>query len=318
MKVLRIGDPHVTVSNLEDSEKLLSFIFKTAKDTKPDYIEFMGDLLDTHDVIRSRVLNFWYGWLKKISSEFKIIILVGNHDKIGDKSLESLSSLSTFELIKNVTVVNESLCIDNLLYVSYLSDNDRLIEICKQNRHCNTLIAHATFLGAQYENGFYADDGIDLSLIPQNKVISGHIHKSSTVGKCFYPGSPRWIKATDANQDKGIYLFDHKNDGSYSYEFFSTRGVVTPIVEVTILEDKVEEGESKLADLFGKVYVELKGSSEWISNYKKTLDKRYFLKIVPTDSKIVRKPSKKGISLNEYLQKNSSNFNQILSIVEAL
>lgn len=310
---------HVTVANLEDSNKLLQFILETARHVEPDYIEFMGDLFDTHDVIRGRVLDFWDSWLEKLGQEFAVLVLVGNHDQSGDKSLESLAnSIKVFRRIPNVKVVSDFHAMNNLLYVAYTSDNEKLIHICNQHQSQNTLIAHATFLGATYENNFYADDGIDLTRIPQSRVVSGHIHKTQTVGKCFYPGTPRWLKATDANQDKGIYLFDHKDDGSYSYEFFSTKEIVTPIVEISILETSPEEGEKQLLSAKGKIYVELKGSSEWIAKYKKTLDKRYFLKIVPTDSKIVRKAVKKGITLNEYLQQNSNNFNEIYQLIESL
>ena len=45
-KILRVGDPHVQVSNLKDAEKLLDFAIVTAIERQIPTIEFLGDADD--------------------------------------------------------------------------------------------------------------------------------------------------------------------------------------------------------------------------------------------------------------------------------
>ena len=73
MKILRVGDPHITVSNIEESKKLLDTILLIATDNKVNCIEFLGDLFDNHSVIRSEVLDFWDFYFKKLN-DLKIFI----------------------------------------------------------------------------------------------------------------------------------------------------------------------------------------------------------------------------------------------------
>ena len=70
MKVLRVGDPHITVRNLDEALKLLAFIFEMARKYKVDRIEFLGDLMHTHAVIRVEVLDFWAKAFKQLGEEF--------------------------------------------------------------------------------------------------------------------------------------------------------------------------------------------------------------------------------------------------------
>ena len=77
-KSVVVGDPHITVSNLKESEILLSFIHKTAIDNKADSIIFMGDQFHTHSLIRVEVQQFWKKWLSTLSCDFYIYALVGN------------------------------------------------------------------------------------------------------------------------------------------------------------------------------------------------------------------------------------------------
>ena len=60
MKILRVGDPHVKPNNLKEfREALMRFALSEAIARKVDVLEILGDLFDTHSIVRLEVLEFW-------------------------------------------------------------------------------------------------------------------------------------------------------------------------------------------------------------------------------------------------------------------
>lgn len=305
MKILRVGDPHITVKNLEDASKLIDFIILTAKRNSVDRVEFMGDLFHTHAVVRVEVMDFWKKSFKKITeSGFPVLTLVGNHDQPGSREKEDLSALDVFEDLTDITVVNKPKIFDNILYVPYMSDGAKFVETVNRLHKENgvkALVAHQTFTGATYENGFYAKDGIDLELIPFEHIICGHIHKEQKIGPCHYIGTPKWDGMADANQDKGIWVYTHDETGSVVHKgFVSTREVVTPIYKFAL-----EEGRDihEIPDN-ARVFIELRGTTAWINKMKKKYKGRAQLKAIPTDKRKPRVELSEGVGLSEYLDKH--------------
>lgn len=302
IKVLRVGDPHVQISNLKDSEKLIDFIINTAITRKVMNVEFLGDLFHTHAVLRIEVIDFWQrSFRKMITSNLNCTVLVGNHDQPGSKEKEQeMNALNIFDVHDNFTIVNKPSEILGTAYIPYMSDRQSFIDAAKQlydQGATELLVAHQTFTGAQYENGFFSEEGIDPALIPQKQIISGHIHKSQQVGKCFYPGTPKWDTMADANEPKGIWIFTHTNSGEYiEKEFISTSDIVTPI----ILYD-IKEGED-LPEInpSARNYVTLEGKTVWINKVKSKL-KGCNIKIKPTD-RAMSKNNNNSVSIDKYLE----------------
>src|ERR1035437_6763544 len=101
MKTLKVGDLHVKPNNLKESEELMQFILHSANSCIVDRVEFLGDLLDTHDIVRLSVLKFWTKWFHILSKQsFKVVILIGNHDLSGDYS-DTFSALHTALHLEN-------------------------------------------------------------------------------------------------------------------------------------------------------------------------------------------------------------------------
>lgn len=299
MHVIRVGDPHVTLSNIKEAQSLVDFIILKAKEFQADRVEFMGDLFHTHAVKRLEIEKFWHNAFVAITQAgYPIVALVGNHDQVG-KGNEDFNALHTLSYIPNVTIVQDAIKLNNITYIGYHRDSDVLIKKANQ-QHSKCLIAHATFTGATYENGFYAEDGIDPDLFVHEEIISGHIHSSQQVGKCFYIGTPKWDTLSDANQDKGIWYFRHSDDGAVmEKEFISTKEVVLPIMKYTI-----NEGES-LPEINPehKNYIELVGQSAWILKMKKKIKGMAQIKGRPTDRISQSRTNDNGemLSINQYL-----------------
>lgn len=294
MKILRVGDMHVTVRNLIESEKLINFIFTQASRYEVDRIEFLGDLNHNHAVVRVEVLDFWQKTFN-ILEYFDIIVLVGNHDQIGSKEKEQeINSLNIFDSM-SVKIINKPSIIESIVYIPYMSDHEAFLKAIKDlydQGATKLLVAHQNFTVPLYS------DMIDQNLVPQEAIVTGHIHEQRQVGKVFQVGTPKWDTMSDANEDKGIWIFDHNEDGSIkSKQFISTKHVVTPIVKITVNEG---DEDPVLADN-SKNYLELIGSTSWITQMKKKYKGLAAIKARPSDRKYVNVNKDKMFSIIDFL-----------------
>lgn len=273
MKVIIVGDPHVQVSNLEESNILLDKVFEAAKTEGVEKIVFLGDMFHNHDVVRSQVLSFWIRKLK--ASPFPVTIVTGNHDMPGSKELEGVvSALDALDEIKGVTVVGSPvMTLNGVGFCPYRHSKDAfLLDVAAlAAKGAKTIFCHQTFDTAQFENGFYAPEGVDpKSLPPGVKMISGHIHaEQKIVGPGFdiwYPGTPRWLTASDANSKKAFWLYD--TDSGETKRFDSSEFIV-PLIRLEISEnDEIPDLTKRNTD---RTSIQLTGSALWVKEIKKKL-----------------------------------------------
>lgn len=280
MKILRIGDPHIKPSNLEEAEDLMHFINDVILERQPDRIEILGDLFHTHAIVRLEVLEFWVEWLDVLlTHEIPLYVLRGNHDMASDQE-NCPSVFSVFKLIKKKHFhycdnPRADQKIDGpFAYISYYGDHKAFIDVANNcaKEGAKVLICHQTFDGSKYESGIWAPDGIDASKINFSLIISGHIHTHQDMMKdgkrIIYPGTPKWDTASDANEQKGIWMYEHDSDGAIiREEFISTGEVCTPLVSLTWLEGQPKPEYSEQAD----VTIELVGSAQWIAEQEALL-----------------------------------------------
>jgi len=302
-KILRIGDPHIKPSNLEEAEKLFHFINAKILELQPDRVEILGDLFHTHAVIRLEVLEFWNGWLDVFVAHENIefVVLIGNHDMTGNYESHT-SALGVFKHMakkhKNLKIVENPRTEGIYSYISYTHDRNTFYDTCRRlaSEGSKVLICHQSFSTSKFESGTYDPEGIDPSPIPFDLIISGHIHahqKCVADGKTIiHPGTPKWDSLSDANEDKGIWLYEHDDiTGAIVNEtLIRTAGVVTKIVSLVW-----EEGKDLPAIPSGcKVNIELIGSSQWVGDQKKVLKGTVSLSTKITDraNKTERKPGR--------------------------
>ena len=270
-KKLYLGDPHVLPSNLEESERLLYFVVQTADKHGVDEVVILGDLFHTFGVVRVEVINFWKTWLQNLSRKYKVVVLTGNHDyknQSNDKDPES--ALDIFDLIKspNLILVKNPTLDGPFAYLPYIHDNQTFIKCVNElaEQGAKVAIGHVEVDGAQFENGFYAPNGVNQNALEVDLLVSGHVHKRARFGKTIYPGTARWLSKLDANNEKGLWLVDHnsENGSIVKEEFVDVSSVCTPIYKITVKEgeeDPVVEKNSRTA-------IEFIGSSEWVSKQK--------------------------------------------------
>lgn len=304
MRILRIGDPHVKVSNIDESERLVEFVADLAMKQNVQRIEILGDLFHTHAILRLEVLEFWTWALELLSDVCEVVVLVGNHDQTGDYNSHS-SALDIFQKLrrKNLHIIDAPRAMGCFGYMPYTHDSARFIELANalNQSGAKTLVCHQTFSGSKYENGFYAPDGIDPESVSFELIISGHIHAFQKFGKIIYPGTPRWDSISDANQPKGVWVYSHDDISGaiLSEEFFTSEHVCRPILSFTY-----REGDTTIPiwNEGARVALELVGSSGWVSLEKQRFKGKCSIKTKITDQK--RLESRKSGNNLEFFLKN--------------
>lgn len=311
MKILRLGDPHVKPSNIKESDRLMAFVVNKCRELKIDRLEILGDLFDTHSIVRLEVLEFWQKWLKLFSEQlFSTIVLVGNHDLIGSYD-STYSALHVFKELpycydhdgrgSGVKIVYEPFIEGKFGYLPYIHDNKKFVEEANKLaiEGATVLISHPNYEGTYYDNGSPITDAVDPNSLDSKflLLIGGHIHTEQELNRIWLTGTARWLTKSCANKRKGIWLCEHDVTGAMtSKEFISTESVCTPIVSLTWSEGQERPEIPERA----KVDIELIGSSDWVTKQKLELKNKVAISSKITDIKKSRE-RKSGKSLHEFL-----------------
>lgn len=238
-KFLLIGDLHAQINNLEDTEIIFDHIEKLVKENDISFVVYLGDMYHTHSVMRQEVVEVLQRRLRttKGNAQGKPIVLVGNHDLVGPTSLQM--NACDLTLSEVAAVISEPLEVGDILFVPFIPNNDVFINICNNYKKTKIIICHQTFDGSVYENGFYAPGGIDQKKIPQQLIISGHIHKRQTIGNVVYVGTPRALTAAEYNENKGLIILEYDDSivdvkDAHKFRLFSLNPYVKTFKKIDV------------------------------------------------------------------------------------
>lgn len=252
---LFIGDYHATEKELDDCERLAKYIIDILRSDTALVPVFLGDLYDTHGIIRAEVQKFWYDLFNLMPR--KPIVITGNHDIPTNRHSSANSLLAHADHI-TLVAKNSMYAHEGNVFASYFTDKELFIKECNKYKETN-LVAHQTFSGAKYENGFPAKDGIEANLVPQTKIISGHIHTASSFGKVTYVGAPRWRSFFDANQkERFIYKMDRDLN---IVERYPTSSICRVMHHFVVKEGEPLEIHPNLKDVYN---IDIHGSQDFI------------------------------------------------------
>lgn len=263
---LVVGDPHVTVEELDDCRALRDLVLAECRKHWYQGVIFLGDLHHNHASVRIEVLDFWRGFFQELETLYaEALVLVGNHDRGHDQN-SRVNSVWPYE--GSAAVIDTPRVIHDILFVPWCPTHEEFLAAVKDNKR-PTVICHQTFTGAKYENGMYASDGIDPDAVPANSIISGHIHTPMTFGRVFYPGAPRWRTAADANVNRAIYRMRFMDGMLLETERVETAGHCRQLVDLDIYENE----EFKVPDpkVPYSLVVTLHGTQAWIDGIRPQL-----------------------------------------------
>ncbi len=294
-----ISDVHFSMPNLELATKALDLALEKADELGVPCI-IAGDLHDTKANIRGECVNAIRDALK--ASKCITYVLVGNHDKINEKSEEH--SLNFIE--DRVIIINEPTQIMLAGFIvtafPYYHNSEWLKEDLKKVEPGTIVIMHQGITGSN--SGEYIQDksAITTEDVKDFRVISGHYHtrqdikcgrpQKGAVGLFSYIGNPYTQNFAEANDPpKGFQIL--MDDGLL--EFVPTNLRKHVVVKAAVRPDNTGlhfEYENFTFNPGDLLWVKLEGSKETLLRTSKQvvsvalpiLSMDFRLDLIPTDT----------------------------------
>lgn len=220
---LVIGDPHFKANNILQGREYIERCVTLAQKVNPTFIVVLGDVLDTHEVVRVQPLNLATKFIDRLSSVAKTFVLIGNHDLINQSQF--LTDNHAFNALKkwpNVTIVDTpvSYSIDGhvFVFVPYVPKGrfmDALKTVDEEWPMAATIFSHSEFRGLKM-GAIVSQDGDKWSK-KYPPIINGHIHEEQIVGNVYCPGSSIQL-AYGESGDKCVWEVTYSDDDE-SFEY---------------------------------------------------------------------------------------------------
>jgi DNA repair exonuclease SbcCD nuclease subunit len=289
-KVFVIGDPHIRQKFMDDAEKLVSFTVALAKELKPDLIVCLGDILDTHEVVRTIPYKFACSFLEQLSEIAHTFLLIGNHDMIN--ASQFLTDNHPFNPLKRVPrlhIVDKP--VDATLkgmkfvfcpfvppgrFIDALSvgnPDTQAYPIQWEDAQC--IFAHQEFKGCHYGGVMesVSGDEWDKSKPP---VISGHIHEEQHLKNgVHYVGTPiQHDYASGDVPEKFVWLVTFTKGKRFSKEDIEKhnlgiRGKKQLVLSIEEVEARQEEIMREQDDIRGNdIRLVVTGTKETIMAFR--------------------------------------------------
>mgnify|MGYP001303627202 FL=1 len=230
MKVAIITDTHYGGKN--DNLQFASFQRQFYEDTFFPILRregvttllHLGDVFDRRKYSNYQSLALAKEMFFDPAREFKIHMLVGNHDAYFKNSNHINSVSLTCKEYDNITVyqdIPEVIEIEghHILLVPWIAPAHRpaalnLISKAK----ADIVMGHLEINGSEMVPGLYCDHGLERDLFKRyERVFSGHYHTQQDDGHIRYLGAPYEITWNDYNTAKGFHIYD---TATREFEFY--------------------------------------------------------------------------------------------------
>lgn len=238
LKILTIGDPHFKVSNVVESEEMVKKILQISQEKKPDFIVCLGDILNNHENIHVVPLSSSIDFLYKLSQNFPLFVIIGNHDRPNNSDfLSQKHPFTSLAMWNNTTIIDRTKVFYfkekfKFIFVPYVFPgkfynalyflkDPKIIEKKKENiindndikeilKDTTAVFAHQEFFSAKL--GPIISQCGDKWPTNYPLIISGHIHDYQRIqNNIVYTGSPMQHAFGDRD-DKTISFFTFKLD----------------------------------------------------------------------------------------------------------
>ena len=230
MKVAIITDTHWggKNDNLAFSEFQRRFyegtFFPICKRENITTILHLGDAFDRRKYSNFLSLKLAKEMFFEPARDFKIHMLVGNHDAYYKNNNEVNSISLTCAEYDNITIYQDipelvEIGGTHILFVPWIAPANQAasINVLKKAK-ADIVMGHLEINGSEMMPGLYCDHGLDRDLFKRyERVFSGHYHTQQDDGHIRYLGAPYEINWTDFNSAKGFHIFD---TSTREFEFY--------------------------------------------------------------------------------------------------
>jgi len=204
-----ISDVHYRVDTLE----LADYAFRRAIDKAQELgvpLIDLGDITDEKAILPGKVVNrlvetMCYAMTKNV----EVILLVGNHSLLNEKSKEhALNFLRPFCVVVDKPQFCES--IEGVYLIPYQTDSSEIERIISKVPIGNILLMHQGIRGAFLGDYVKDNTSVEVSILNNFPVFTGHYHRFQCIGTATYVGNPYTLSFGEANDPaKGfMVLFD--------------------------------------------------------------------------------------------------------------
>lgn len=226
MKALVIGDPHFKHNtDVSESEEYVENILKIASKYSPTFIVLLGDILDTHEIVRVQPHNLAEKFIEGLSDIAHTYVLIGNHDYINNSQFLTTNHIfGPFKKWSNLTIVDQTIGVHieerYFVFVPYVPVGrfqealDTIVKDGETWEFADCIFAHQEFKGCKprnKDNTFKSKVG-DVWNEDYPLIISGHIHKAQNVGNNIkYPGNSQQHSYLE-NANKSVWIVEWLED----------------------------------------------------------------------------------------------------------
>lgn len=248
-------------------------------------IFILGDIFDSRVNININVNNIVYDLFDVILKDFKIYILIGNHD-VYYNSTNDIHSLKFLRKFENVTLIEKPTVIElynkKILICPWVNDYLELTKIINNNKS-DIIMGHFDIVGFNFNKVILSKNGMphDLFIDKCDIVFSGHFHTRSIKRinntEIIYIGSPYQLTRADMDEDRGflIYNFDLNK-----YNFF-TNDISTKFFKLEYPETYTQKDiENNFIDVHISYNYDNYNQNDYLS-YMEDIEKFNPIKITP-------------------------------------
>lgn len=192
----------------QDCLEFIDWFLLQIRDKDYTHIAFLGDWFESRSALNIETLDFSRRAICKLDQfGLPVFFIVGNHD-LHRRTTRDIHSVKFFEELKNVTVIDTPIVIDNCLFSPFLFEEEY-----KQIIQYNDLYAwfgHFEFKDFIITgNSRVMDRGPSHTMFPGPKrIFSGHFHKRQQINNVHYIGSAFPYDFGDAGDyERGMATF---------------------------------------------------------------------------------------------------------------
>lgn len=227
-KIMVIGDMHLGHKNGDQNtadyqmKVFDEFIFPLIEKLGIKHVIQTGDFFDSRKAIRHDTMALVSTRLIPKTKGQHWHVIVGNHDLHLRESIFPNSVQELLSRYGNFTIYNEpatveigGAVIDMIPWIC--RDNRKQVQEFIKNTSSQIAVGHFELSGFQYYRGV-ASEGEDSGFLdPYQRVWSGHFHTISEKGHIQYVGTPYQLTFGDADDDRGVWVYDTDNG---QFEFY--------------------------------------------------------------------------------------------------